>query len=83
MSGFILIRDDVIKQTVQNMIEARVVKPDEREMFANHLQQLDPRDLLAVLLESHCFREQFKDLPAPNQTATFAYQIDVDAISKN
>ena len=83
MSIFILSRDDVIKQTVQNMIEARVVKPEESDMFANHLQQLDLKDLLAVLLESHCFREQFKELPSTAIKATSSYQVDVAAISKN
>lgn len=69
-------RDNVIKQTVQNMIEAGVVKPEEQEMFTNQLQQLDPKDLLAALLESVKFREQ-----EPKRIKF--YPIDVDAISMN
>jgi len=55
-------RDTVIKQTVQNMIEAGVVKPDEYEMFTEQLYQLDPKDLVATLLESHNMREQAQDI---------------------
>ena len=83
MNIYILDKDTVIKQVAQNMIEAGVVRPEEQRMFAEHLQQLDPRDLLAVLVESHNFREQFKDLPVVRQRATNSYPIDIDTISMN
>jgi len=51
-------RETVIKQTTQNMVEAGVIEPDDAELFVNELQQLDPKDLLTVLLESHGLREQ-------------------------
>ncbi len=76
MSIYILDRDAVIKQTVQNMIEAGLVKPEEYDLFTGQLQRLDPKDLVAVLLESHMFRES-----EPKRIKF--YPIDMDAISKN
>ena len=76
MSIHITDRDSVIKQTVQNMIEAGIVKPEEDKMFAAQLYCLDPKDLLTVLLESHNFREQAKE-------PIKYYPIDYGAISGN
>ena len=76
MSIYILDRDTAIKQTVQNMIEAGVVKPEEYKMLTEQLQQYDPKDLLTVLLESHNLREQ-----EPKRIKF--YPIDIDAISMN
>ena len=69
-------RDTVILQTVQNMIEAGIVKPEEYKMFTEQLHQLDPKDLLTVLIESNNFREQ-----SPERIKF--YPIDIDAISIN
>lgn len=76
MCVYILSRDTLIKQTVQNMIEAGFILPNEAEMFTNQLLRLDPKDLLCALLESHDLREQ-----APERINF--YPIDIDAISKN
>lgn len=76
MGILILDRDVVITQTVQNMIEAGVIKPEEQKMFTEQLQRLDPKDLLIALLESHNFREQ-----APKRVNF--YPLDIDAISEN
>ena len=69
-------RDSIIKQTVQNMIEAQIVKPEEDKKFTAQLQQLNPKDLLTVLLESHNFREQAKERIS-------YYPIDIDDFSMN
>ena len=76
MDTYMLGRYNVIKQTVQNMIEAGVVKPEEQAMFTNQLQQLDPKDLLTALLDSVKLREQ-----EPKRIKF--YPIDVDAVSMN
>ena len=54
----ILHRNQIQQQTSQNMVEAGVLKPEETEMFIGELQQLNLKDLITVLLESHDFREQ-------------------------
>ena len=69
-------RDSIIKQTVQNMIEAQIVKPEEDKKFTAQLQQLNPKDLLTVLLESHNFREQAKEHIS-------YYPIDAESFSSN
>jgi len=75
--------EDIIKQTVQNMIEAGRLKPEESSKFIDYLQQLDIVGLLKVLVISHNLREEFKDLPAAVERATQSYPIDIEAISKN
>jgi len=76
MSIPLLERDSVIKQTAQNMIEAGIVKPEEYEFYTQLLEALDPKDLLAALVESHMFRE------SESKRIKF-YPIDIDAISMN
>ena len=58
MDNCALDQESVIKQTVQNMVEAGVIKPSEDAILTAQLQHLDPKDLLTVLLESHILREQ-------------------------
>ena len=76
MNIFILQRDTAIKQIVQNMVEAGVVKAEEDKQYTAQLQQLDPKDLLATLVESHMIREQM------NGSISY-YPIDYKAISSN
>ena len=45
-------------QTVQNYIEAGIASKEEASKIMDNLNRLDLKDLLAVLLESHDFREQ-------------------------
>ena len=61
MNILILQRDTVIRQTIQNMIEAQVIRPEEEDMLTEQLQQLDSRELIIVLVESHQFREQAQE----------------------
>lgn len=76
MNIYVLDRDTVIKRIVQNMVEAGVVKPCEHEIFTNELQKLDPKDLLAVLVESHTIREQ-------QPKCMNFYPVDAGAFSPN
>jgi len=79
MNILVLNRNRVIKQTVQNMVEAGVVMPEEAEKFTEQLQQLDPKDLLAALLESHMMKDQ---LANPKDTRPML-TTDVSDISMN
>lgn len=75
MRTFYVSRESIIKQAVQNMIEAGIVKPCEYDMFTEQLYRLDPKDLLTVLMESHQFREQLH--------YTDFFPVDINAMCMN
>ena len=57
--GILLFNTESIKlQTVQNYIEAGIASKEDASAIMTNLDRLDLKDLLAVLLESHGFREQ-------------------------
>ncbi len=76
MNIYLVDRQSVITQTVQNMVEAGVLKPDEHELLTRQLQKLDSKDLLVALLDSWNLREE-----APKYIDF--YPINFDAISQN
>ena len=76
MSIYILNRQSIIKQTVQNMIEAGVILPEETDMFTGQLLRLSSEDLALALLESYNLREMY--VAKQNY-----YQIDKEALCPN
>ena len=76
MSIYILNRQSIIKQTVQNMIEAGVILPEETDMFTGQLLKLSSNDLALALLESYNLREMY--VAKQNY-----YQIDKEALCPN
>ncbi|KKN54533.1 hypothetical protein LCGC14_0591250 [marine sediment metagenome] len=69
-------RNSVIKQTIQNLVEAGVLLPDECKYYKLHLQKLSTNDLILELIAAQLLREQ---TPSP---ISF-YPIDIEAISMN
>ena len=76
MDMIVLNKDSVVKQTIQNLVEAGVLRPSECSDHEAYLRQLDPKELIATLVESHDLRS---NAPSP----IMYYPIDMDAISKN
>lgn len=76
MNIHILDQDTIIKQTVQNMLEAQVILPTEVEKFTNQLRALSPAELIEALLESF-------DLRASEKMRLNSYPINMRAISPN
>ena len=76
MATVILNRDTVIRQTVQNMVEAGVISMDEADMFTDQLDSLDQKELLTVLIVSHNLKD------ASVKTINY-YPIDMELISNN
>ncbi len=74
----ILTRSATIQQANQNMVEAGIILPNECEPFIHQLQQLDPKDLIAVLMES----VRILNMTPVAKRINF-YYVDIDAISKN
>ena len=76
MDIYILDKDEVIKQILQNIVEASIISPSECKDYESYLQKLDPVKLIATLIESWCAREQAL------KPINF-YPIDIKAISMN
>ena len=57
MDTFFFDRDVVAKQTLQNLIHAGIVEPENAQSAIVAILSLDPKDLLAVLMESHQMAE--------------------------
>ena len=51
-------KENVEKQTAQNMVKAGVITPDECPHFINLLRAMSVRDLIIALLESWQFKER-------------------------
>jgi len=49
---FFFVKEEVERQTVQNLIDAGCLTSKEAKGFIEYLGTLDPRDLLANLMES-------------------------------
>lgn len=54
---FFMQREQVARQATQNLIDAGQLTQDEAKDFLIHLEKLDHKDLLAVLMESHQLKE--------------------------
>ena len=61
MSIYMMDRDSVERQTLQNLVEAGIVEVKNAQSALTALRDLDPKDLLAVMLESHIAREAVAD----------------------
>lgn len=58
LKWYSLERDSVVKAIAQNYISAGVISEAEAQKFLTHLELLDDKDLLAVLVESQVTKEQ-------------------------
>lgn len=76
MKAYILTRSLAIKQATQLLVEAGVIKPEEYTTYMAHLLTLDPKDLLAVLLEAW-------HLWTKSEYHINFYPIDKEGISNN
>lgn len=68
--------DSVVRQTIQNLVEAGILEQSECPNYEIYLRRLDLKDLLAVLIESH---ELWTNAPKP----IMFYPIDMKSISMN
>ena len=80
MEAYIIEREAVIRRIAQNVAESTDVSGDEladkmQTVFAE-LSKLDPKDLIATLLESHQLRESLGD-------KRNYYPVDMRGISSN
>lgn len=72
---YVFDRNQVERLTLHNLIEAGIIKPDEAQQALLAMRDLDPKDLLAVMLESHQLRE--------DASKAQYFPIDYLSISKN
>ena len=54
-------RENIERQIAQNMIEARIILPDQCPFFINLLKALNGTDLIKALLQSWQVRERVLD----------------------
>ena len=57
---FFIQQEQVARQATQNLIDAGTLTPGEAKGYMSKLAKLDPKDLLAVLLESWELKEEVK-----------------------
>jgi len=73
---FILDPDIVKRRTAQNLVEAGVLHESEVNHYLNYLNTLDPKDVIATLLESHTLRDE-----STNHKSY--YPIEIERLSRN
>lgn len=59
-------RESIVKQTIQNLVEAGILLPHEVDQFTSLLESCSMESLLAALITSHQRKED-----SPNTTAYY------------
>ncbi len=66
----------VSEQCAQNLVEAGIIQSSEKDMAIAQFKRLDPKDLVASLMETHYLREN-------KPTDIMSYPINSATLSRN
>jgi hypothetical protein len=69
-------RENIINQAARNLVDAGVVSEKEIPMVVEEFGRLDPKDLIATLLETHILKEAMStdiQIPLPKDMRAFRY----------